>query len=359
MKPRQDGVLRARPYSNHTLKSCAAGSTLLAAAFFASTILFAAADSAHPEEIDTLFQEGLRLLRENRPEEARQPLEEAAAREPTSAAIHCNLGLAYANSRDLEQAVNEFVLALRFDEHMPEAMINLAGCYQSLGKRAQALEWYQKYLTENPADEEVADTIRAIKAGAMEARGNPADEDYYGSLASNQRCRWPTEKVPLKVFLDRNSRIKEFRESFPAVLLRAFEEWSTATDGRLRFTETLDPANADIICRWVDSSTVTGIPSTAPERGVSRLDASGGVIFRAKLKVLVAPVLGGGTITDDEVYKSCLHEVGHVLGLNGHSPNNRDVMFFTIDSPTVMPQLSGRDKATIRRLYDVNVVDIK
>ena len=50
--------------------------------------------------------------------------------------------------------------------------------------------------------------------------------------------------------------------------------------------------------------------------------------------------------------KICLHEMGHALGMNGHSPNSHDVMY---PSSSIYdksaPVLSARDKSTIRRLY--------
>src|SRR5262249_32317709 len=50
------------------------------------------------------------------------------------------------------------------------------------------------------------------------------------------------------------------------------------------------------------------------------------------------------------VEKICLHEMGHALGMNGHSPNSRDVMYSSANLDD-KPVLSERDKNTIRKLY--------
>ncbi|MBZ0185329.1 MAG: matrixin family metalloprotease, partial [Candidatus Obscuribacterales bacterium] len=55
-------------------------------------------------------------------------------------------------------------------------------------------------------------------------------------------------------------------------------------------------------------------------------------------------------LSDDDMKKVCLHEVGHALGINGHSSDNHDIMFFS-ESPSVWPALTKRDKLTIRLLY--------
>jgi len=47
----------------------------------------------------------------------------------------------------------------------------------------------------------------------------------------------------------------------------------------------------------------------------------------------------------------CLHEVGHTLGLNGHSANPKDVMFYSMNSDNPITALSARDKSTMARLY--------
>ena len=53
-----------------------------------------------------------------------------------------------------------------------------------------------------------------------------------------------------------------------------------------------------------------------------------------------------------QVKMQCLHELGHALGLQGHSASPGDVMFpWTV--PSSRDVLSNRDKKTIKRLYGV------
>ena len=53
---------------------------------------------------------------------------------------------------------------------------------------------------------------------------------------------------------------------------------------------------------------------------------------------------------DRIVMQTCSHEAGHALGLNGHSPNNQDVMF-PLSTEISATHASARDRATILRLY--------
>src|SRR5438552_18608310 len=66
--------------------------------------------------------------------------------------------------------------------------------------------------------------------------------------------------------------------------------------------------------------------------------------------VLLTVDSNGQPLADEDMQKICLHEIGHALGLNGHSTINRDVMFFS-RSPTVSPAPTQRDSATICKLY--------
>jgi predicted Zn-dependent protease len=44
-----------------------------------------------------------------------------------------------------------------------------------------------------------------------------------------------------------------------------------------------------------------------------------------------------------------LHEMGHALGIWGHSPDPGDTMYARVTHET--PQLSDRDRNTLRKLY--------
>jgi hypothetical protein len=54
---------------------------------------------------------------------------------------------------------------------------------------------------------------------------------------------------------------------------------------------------------------------------------------------------------EDSIKQTLLHEAGHSLGLNGHSTNNADIMYYGTNSKQ-LPALTRRDKATIARLYN-------
>ncbi|HEY9711892.1 MAG TPA: matrixin family metalloprotease, partial [Chroococcales cyanobacterium] len=175
---------------------------------------------------------------------------------------------------------------------------------------------------------------------------------YFENIVSEGSYRWPEEKIPLKVFVEDGRDVKGYKDSFRADLIKSFNSWCEASDGRLCYRIVIDRRHADIDCGWTANPTEVAGDGRVSERGSAKLTARAGIIQNATLKILTRPILENGILSDDDMTKACLHEVGHVLGLQGHSTNNHDVMFYTVDTATVWPVLSRRDKRTIARLYE-------
>jgi Tfp pilus assembly protein PilF/predicted Zn-dependent protease len=312
-------------------------------------------------KVKELFSQAVHLLKVNRAYQARDLLEQAAALAPKSAGIHCNLGLAYQNSGNMPKALTEFKTALELAPHMPEATLNLAGCYQSIGANSEAIHWYSIYLTEKNVDEQqrkqINDIIVALKTANEKPDSNPKSEDYLASVTADGTYRWGKDKLPIRVFIqtgdERNGKnVSGFKQSFRDALLGSFADWCAASGSRIAYKIVPDKEHADIFCTWTSNPLDVAENGTLSERGSAKIIVKGSVIERATLKILTRPILEDGILSQDEMKKACLHEVGHVLGLQGHSTNNHDVMFFTVDTATVWPVLSRRDRSTIARLYE-------
>jgi predicted Zn-dependent protease len=56
-------------------------------------------------------------------------------------------------------------------------------------------------------------------------------------------------------------------------------------------------------------------------------------------------------ISDVLVGKLVLHEIGHTLGIVGHSDNRDDIMFYSIDVSPREGRVSERDVKTLSELY--------
>lgn len=313
-----------------------------------------ALDKDSEQAVRQLFAEGVELLKKNRAFEARACLEKAAYLAPRSAGIHCNLGLAYQNSGNINKAIGEFETALKLSSSMPEATLNLAGCYQSVGDNENAIRWYGKYLEENPKSPQAAqvvDIVDALKKSLGKGESDPHGTDYFSSITKDGFYRWAAERMPLRIYIEPGTEVAGYNARFDGILLNSFQDWCKASAGNITITRVNSSKEADIFCSWTSNPQEVTVSGTQGERGSARIIAKGNNIMRATLKILTKPFLEDGILSDDDMKKACLHEVGHVLGLQGHSNNNHDVMFFTVDTSTVWPVLSKRDKATMARLY--------
>lgn len=315
----------------------------------------AALDKDSELKVRQLFEEGVELLKKNRAYDARERLEKAAYLAPRSAGIHCNLGLAYQNSGNINKAIGEFESALRINPSMPEAALNIAGCYQSVGDNENAIRWYSKFLDENSAAaqaNQVRDIVASLKHSLGRSDADPHGPDYFANIGREGVFRWAQDKVPLRVYIESGKAVSGFSPRFDDFLMQSFIDWCKATNGKLAVVRVDNSSQADIFCSWTSNPQEVTTNGTQGERGSARIIAKGNTILRATLVILTKPFLEDGILSDDDMKKACLHEVGHVLGLQGHSNNNHDVMFFTVDTSTVWPVLSKRDKSTMAKLYE-------
>lgn len=176
-------------------------------------------------------------------------------------------------------------------------------------------------------------------------------DDYLGDVTTDGVFRWPLEKLPIKVYIAPGEGIPGYRPSFPGFVRDAFDEWVKASDSKLAWQEVRSASMADITVNWTNQPTYNSkgfeAGKTLTLTGLNRRTGQG-IITKAKMAILTQ--IGQRTFSDFEVWKTVLHEAGHAFGLQGHSPDGRDIMYFAV-TPNQKAVLSSRDVATIQRLY--------
>lgn len=235
-------------------------------------------------------------------------------------------------------------------KHFPnEAVLyrNLGVIYERTGKVQEALKQYRQYLalSVNPDP-----PIRAIVENYQATRTTTAD--YVASARDATQGRellWPRRMVPISVFV-------ELTEPMHAMFLQdirdAFAQWEQATNGRLRFQEVATVPEAGIYISFkpgplMNSAGDVGHASfNMPESHSEKPES---------LKINIT--LNTGTVGDglpaeqrkEQIARLALHELGHAIGIWGHSSNPGDVMY----TRPIVSELSSRDLLTIRKLYDL------
>ena len=158
--------------------------------------------------------------------------------------------------------------------------------------------------------------------------------------------RWPKHKMPLRVHLPPPpAGMFEDPAGIHDSVRDGVLDWSdVVAPGLPSFEFVDDEGDADIPIVWAPepdgnwyiAHCVYDIGWASRRFGVTR--------------ILVAASWRGHTADLHEVYATVLHEMGHALGLGGHSPERGDIMYESI-SGSSLDGLSPRDRATLTALY--------
>jgi len=183
-------------------------------------------------------------------------------------------------------------------------------------------------------------------------------ENYIEQVPFNNRIlRWDTTKFPLNVYIE--NTVKNLPQYYIEQISSAFSQWQSSTAGLIKFKTVQNKNEAQI--------TVKIVP----------LDAMS-MCSKEDCKYVVAyttPVISGDFLkrmdiifydsnnlaqhfTPREVYNVSLHEIGHALGIMGHSYNKDNLMFMennldkTYDRHrSVFQLISPVDLDTLQLLY--------
>jgi tetratricopeptide (TPR) repeat protein len=338
----------------------------------------------------TMVSQGLRLLSANHNADAVIVLRQAVQRYPNSAEAHHTLGVALAKVGSSEEAIRELETAQTINPSLSSTWLTLAGLHQSLGHMDQAIALYRAFLAnfknrpdlketlatvgtlvtgldkERSEANTYADGTQVLQKGLLQAPAQasvqaPDNDDYLQEMERPPvgLPTWPKARMPIKVLIHLGDSVPGYKKQWKDILVRSFEDWSQASRGLVRFQIFTDPKKAadapgDVLldCSFSDDERHShgGFANDA-EAGEAKMYLDPDGLRKGSITILTKSLSSILPLTDNRIRLICLHEIGHALGLAGHTHNPDDIMFYSTTFKDEWRELSGRDARTIQRLY--------
>lgn len=185
-------------------------------------------------------------------------------------------------------------------------------------------------------------------------------QSYLSQVFYNgQPLRWGASQLPLKVYVNQvPTNVPYFDKRYVSAVPKAFRLWSAALDNQLTTVMVPTPAEADITIDWQaqvgQAATISGQSGegkTIAHGGLTQPALSQGQLVGMAITLSVQSP-NGQPASPRAMASILLHEVGHALGLMGHSSNPSDVM---ASQNGGLQNLTPNDVATIRDLYNQGV----
>ncbi len=161
--------------------------------------------------------------------------------------------------------------------------------------------------------------------------------------------RWQIDKMPLRVHLPEPPEGMFFDpDGVMSAVRRGILDWTdTAEPGVPSFRFVEDHSDADVPVVWANQSRGWWVAFAAYDL------TTDSKIFRVNRILVAARYPDGSEATFDDLYMTMLHEMGHALGLLGHSPEPDDVMYEK--GHWLSDGLTERDRSTLHMLYSRSI----
>jgi len=274
-------------------------------------------------------------------------------------AIHENPGLvqAYNNWANIlekqghyENAIDIYERALQYAPNEGLLHRNLGVMYERVGRIEDAIAEYTDYLhlTKNP-DPPIESIVKNYEQNHAKGLHSSDYADFASNASEGRKLIWPQNLIPIPVYIQSTSAPQMV---FLPYIEECFGEWESATHGRVRFREVNNPQDANI--RIVLK---TG-PLVDPSHDVAhtQYDVNFDSVQALQHMHMLITVNTGDDATElspndraMQVHRLVLHELGHAIGIWGHSLDPADIMY----THPIVSRLSNRDILTIQKLYGI------
>lgn len=307
-----------------------------------------------PEKYRLLFNAGIDLLKNNSVREAADKFQEVSRALPNFVPSKINYALCMKQMGRLSDAIWELEAAQRILPDDPDVLSHLGNAYQMSGDRDHAIKQYERYIWLYPNSafaSQIKSTVESMRAENQRKTifaDSKGKDNYLEECLSEGVRRWRVAQMPVPIYISDGTTVRGYQPAFQKYVIDSFQDWSNAANQRVSFKYVDSPEKALITIIWTANKADM---SSQIEAGETLTSGTTGRLNSAKILLLTVNSDGDSA---SNMKGTCLHEIGHALGISGHSSDPGDTMFMFTKSYDTRGILSDRDKLTIFMLYSLS-----
>lgn len=273
-------------------------------------------------------------------------------------------GVSAYKAKNYAKSVQMLQKSLRENPRNPDAVFYMGMAYTHMTNYEEARQAFETVIqmvpTSNPLAAKARNNITWITKQqiTMASNSGKASQVMKTALSSNSKDNYLTHaipggkivhfasgKMPLKVYIADGTAVQGWNTGMKQAVVHAMRAWQNGTRGKISFAQTYNESNADIIVKWQRNFSDNIL-------GVSPFQMVNDTIVRSDINLAVYYPDSNRAIPMEDLKAIAVHEMGHAIGIKGHSPFQDDIMYYS--KTRHLATLSQRDINTIGMLYKLD-----
>ena len=214
---------------------------------------------------------------------------------------------------------------------------------------------------ENSHSQEIKSIFEELKNEVENKYGRTYIEN---AVQGTSIMHWNIAEEPITIFID-SSTSSQYPGYYYEEIKKAFSDYAGVLNHKIKFDYINNSEEAKINIVFMDKISggeCENLTNCANVMGLTENSVIGNLLAKSVIKFRFKDT-DNTNFTRNQIYNIAKHEIGHALGISGHSYNNTDIMYpvsndasWSRESQTIKierKEFSYQDINTIKLLYDI------